>query len=132
MNKFLNILGFVWSLPITLIGIFLWFLSLGHREAKYLGDLKVVYVPRFPWWFPSRFYAQCMGSIILCRELSIDKTTLAHELEHSRQCDVFGIFMLLLYPIASLLGLMYKSPYKLNFFEIMARKKAEQIFFVER
>jgi len=120
----LEILGFIWALPVTLIGLVLVLISGGGEFCSYRPryPLRWEIHPRWPWWM---FMAGVgMGAFVFLKgDISSDQLRI-HELEHTRQCFILGPFVLVLYPLFSLVSLVcYGSIYKLNWLEIMARVK---------
>ena len=122
----LEILGFLWALPVTVLGVLLLLVSGGWTFFRHTKGLRIWIKPRSLWWMPKRFRAMCLGSLVIYRAPPFDNRTMLHEDEHRRQCWIFGPFILILYPILSLLALAYKKPYRANWFEIMARSRAGQ------
>ena len=123
----LEILGFIWSLPVTVLGLLLLVVSGGWKNVNRTKGLRFWFLPRAPWWWPKRFSAMCMGAIHFYRMWGgVSSTTRRHEDEHRRQCWIFGPLMIVFYPLACLWALAYGKPYRANFFEIMARWKAGQ------
>jgi len=71
-----------------------------------------------------------LGTIVLFRDLKdadLRSSLVQHEMEHVRQCKILGPFVLVLYPLASFLSwLLYNKLYRGNWYEIMARVKAQE------
>lgn len=128
----LEILGFIWALPVTVLGLLLLLVSGGWMGTNRLVGLRFWFIPRCPWWWPKRFGAMCLGGISFVRftdgyaTIPPEGRTAIHEDEHRRQCWIFGPFMIIFYPLACLWALAYGKPYRANFFEIMARHVAGQ------
>ena len=129
----LEILGFIWALPVTVLGVLLILASGGWVIVKRDFGLRFWFVPRHPWWWSRRYKAMCLGFVFLYRwpklirvEGKPRQQTIVHEYEHNRQCQIFGPLMIVFYPLACLWALAYGKPYRANFFEIMARWKAGQ------
>ena len=97
--KILKFLGFLWALPVTCLGLLV-LLACGTYKVKKWENGVLVFD---------------------------DNTLLVHEQAHVYQCYVLGPFMLVLYPLASLIGwVLYGKPYQNNYFELMARLTAGQ------
>lgn len=139
----LEILGFIWALPVTVLGFLLLLASGGWTATSRSVGLRFWFVPRCPWWWSKRFRAMCLGAVHFSRQgatfavtiesvdpyegiIKAGNQILKHEDEHRRQCWIFGPFMLIFYPLACLWALAYGKPYRANFFEIAARWKAGQ------
>lgn len=129
-------MGFVWSLPTTALGLCLLALGGFWKKAQFgyyrYKGIWILFQLRSTWCFPKGFVAVNLGAIMLYsnKDLGSKKNVdqiESHEFEHRRQCFILGPFMLVCYPVASLLaGVLYREPYTMNWFEIMARKKAGQ------
>ena len=123
----LEILGFIWALPVTVLGVVLVLVSGGPITITRHGGLRLWFMPRYPWWWPKKFNAMCMGFVFFYRHPGLAQgQTMGHENEHNRQCRIFGPFMLIFYPLACFWALAYGKPYRANFFEMCARWKAGQ------
>jgi len=131
----IEILGFIWALPVTLIGFLVVLLCGGwaHRinpQAGLTPTLVFALIPRKMWMFPSRLAGVTLGAFILVREVgsvAVGNPLIRHELEHVRQCFILGPFVLVLYPLASFLAwLLYRKLYRGNYFEMMARIETGQ------
>lgn len=123
----LEILGFLWALPVTVLGFLLLLASGGWLMVNRTEGLRFWFLPRSPWWWPKRFGAMNMGAVYFHRDWrGVSQTTRTHEDEHRRQCWILGPFTLILWPIFFLVAFMYGKPYRACWFEIMARWKAGQ------
>ncbi len=123
-------LRYFWALPASLVGIAFVFLALiGGGKAKvyhgvceaYGGWLGKLLAFRMP--FSGSVAAITFGHVVLgdC-ERSLDATR-AHEREHVRQYERWGILFFPAYLIAGLWAwLKGGNPYRDNVFEIAARK----------
>lgn len=136
-KKILEILAFLWALPVTLVGFMAVLLCGGWAwsfQFRWQGRLALVMGPRWMWMFPKWVAAVTLGSVILVRDRADmeagqqnPSVLLLHELEHVRQCCILGPFMLVLYPLASFLAwLLYRELYRGNYFEIKARIQTDQ------
>ena len=123
----LEILGFIWALPVTVLGLLLLLVSCGWMAVNRQPGLRFWFMLRFPWWWPERFNAMNMGAVYFFRDWRmVSMRTRAHENEHNRQCRIFGPFILILWPLFFLAAFAYGKPYRACWLEIMARWKAGQ------
>ena len=124
MTILINILGFIWALPITLIGL-LALLTAGWPVSVMFDGWAVVIDVKLPFYVPN-MKAVVYGNLVMCRpDVLFNGNLRKHELEHVRQCNIFGPFIIILYPMLSLLAwICYNKPYEMNWLEIMARIKA--------
>ena len=118
-----EVLRFIWTLPITLAGLVLMAAGEGPLWIRRVRGLVFYAVPR--WWPIGRHYdAISLGSIVLFRgskEVG-HKMLVRHEEEHIHQAAILGPIMILLYPLMSLVAMvLYHEPYRLNYFEMCAR-----------
>lgn len=116
----LRALGFLWSMPVTLIGL-AYAGFLGPQEGKIRNGCLWIRCSRLPYGFA----ATTQGHVISYVRLSPRIET--HELRHVAQCDLFGPLILLLYPLCSLVSRLRGTGwYWGNALEADARKAAGQ------
>ena len=103
--KILKFLGFLWALPVTCLGLLV-LLACGTYKVKKWENGVLVVEPVWMWIWPKQILAVALGSLILVRDVKRfdDNTLLVHEQAHVYQCYVLGPFMLVLYPLASLIA----------------------------
>lgn len=120
--KWQEALGFFWSIPNTMIGIFMLFLAGGPVVKERYGLLRFRFQPRSWWYFPNEYIGMSWGCINLFRKIPAPDRVLIHEDEHSRQALILGPFQLIFYPLFSFLAaLLYGKSYKANWLEMGAR-----------
>jgi hypothetical protein len=145
MFWFREILGFIWALPVTLIGMLLLII------CRYKGSPPVVrykglrwYIEPYSIWFLREgSKAMCLGSLVLCQTMLIRRQEIAlprglavhpdhqatvdHVDEHRRQCYILGLFIIPLYLILfALAWILYRKGHRANWLEICARWRAGQ------
>lgn len=119
-----TIWNYLWALPCSILGltIALIFVPFGICTRTQSGVLEVF--PRrepIPWRLP--FLAITFGHVVLGKNAGCLDTLRAHEMVHVRQYELWGVFFLLAYPMASLFALFRgKNPYWFNWFEVEARR----------
>ena len=134
-------LGWLWALPLTLMGftyvtffcLFGWYKSIGRHGDALVYEL----VPeRMPAWLTGawkHWSGHTVGNVVVLNgnpDTHRGRITLRHEQEHVRQGMALGIFLPVLYFIAytSLkAGCRHSHPYYDNPFEIDARRAAGQV-----
>jgi len=125
------VLSLFWALPLTLAGlaialpIFVWH---GHvqfihgRSFAFLvrGPLADILLGHHPF---GAMTAMALGHIVISENQGLSMRVLAHELEHVRQAERWGIIFPLAYLASSVwAALRGRDPYWHNHFEIAARK----------
>jgi hypothetical protein len=71
------------------------------------------------------FAAITFGHVVLARTERALRETLAHEREHVRQYERWGLAFFVVYPASSLYQLLRcRHPYWCNHFEVQARRRA--------
>lgn len=138
-----EILGALWALPVTLLGLFLLIISRGpFRFVRYKG-LRWYIEPYSIWFLRESSKAMNLGSIVLCQTMLIRRQEIAlprglavhpdhqatvdHVDEHRRQCYILGPLIIPLWLILSGLALLlYRKGCRANWLEICARWKARQ------
>jgi hypothetical protein len=133
-----RLLGHVWASPVT-VPCFLcyvlpcWLLG-WYDYYRNVDDACVWVVSHPPQWLARLWVpwnGQTMGTCVVLRETPEANpelaVTLIHELEHVRQGMRWGIMQPIAYALSSITAMMAgEDHYKLNVFEIAARKKAGQ------
>ena len=136
LQKLLHMLallvGIVWALPLTLVGLLLALPVLAYR-----GEVRLVRSARAPaLLFSGRaadymlerhpFGAMCamaIGHVVIAERSSLTRRILTHELAHVRQAACWGILFPFVYLGASAWALLRgQDAYWNNVFEIAARK----------
>lgn len=140
MKSFLYFLGFLWLLPISLLGFVLGLLLLALRQieqVKWRSDFTVVWdLADYGWFFREAFYDRgwvgfsfgCHIFVKDMQEARLDRT-LQHEARHCYQQYVLGIFFYPVYVLNSVWIWLFqrgKHSYYDNFFEVAARRAAGQ------
>lgn len=124
-RKALRLLGYFWSLPYALVGLAAaWiFVTIGWvQHAEWTeGALELVCRGRFAVWMTTRNWgAFTLGWTIFFWQPPY-ATIQKHEHRHVDQALALGVF----YPLAYLAQLALRG-YKLNWFEVDARRAAGQ------
>ncbi len=127
MSAILFTLGYLWTLPNTLLGVLLAFLGGCRPVAFRHGTLWFVAMKYSPWrwWAAQGFAAITFGGVVIMAT----ETVLAlpemvrHEMRHFWQFRILGPFYLPVYLGHSLWLLATAGdPYEMNFLEVDARK----------
>ena len=141
MEKFWKILGYIWTLPITLIGLVyvLAFSFVGwYRWTGVVGDALVWNInldklPPRPAKFWTKWSGHTFGQVVVLKytlDTEKGKVLLIHETEHVHQHMKLGVFMPLMFSIVYLsikFGCESADPFLDNSFEISARRRAGQV-----
>lgn len=123
----LFVLGYLWALPVTLVGgaaaLVGWTRPLGFRD----GALLCVAKPGglWAWFFAHGFIAATWGGVIVFVDVDAaqNEKVLRHELRHFFQARIFGPLMPLAYGLCWLWGrLQGRTDYYGNFLEEDARR----------
>lgn len=122
-----TLLRYAWASPCSLVGLLLAapILLLGGKAHLHAGVLEVA-LPgqKHP---PLDLGAITLGHVVLGGSEHTLCQLRAHEQEHVRQYERWGVVFFLAYPASSLIHLIRgKHPYWLNHFEIQARNLSEQ------
>lgn len=125
----LRLLSYLWPLPVTLLGLAVALLarSSGGAWQTMDGVLEVeggwpARVLRHGFPFSGPVAAITIGHVVAGVSAAALAATRGHERVHVRQFERWGILMLVLYPLASLLAWMQGGhPYRDNRFEREAR-----------
>ena len=124
MKLVLYVLGFIWALPLSIIGAVL-SLVYGPKAVRWQNGVLLVQV-RWLIGFKDTI-GQTFGIYIFLKPpINEDVTSLdriiAHERTHTFQGFRWGIFFIFAYPLASLIAWARgKHFYRDNYFEIKAR-----------
>ncbi|MGH2735629.1 MAG: hypothetical protein ACRDKZ_08615 [Actinomycetota bacterium] len=113
-----RVAAYLWAAPGSLVGVLL--APFFRRRAVTRGVLlcEGAAWPRKLGW---RYRAITFGHVVLSID-QLDRATLTHELVHVRQYERWGVLLLIVYPLASLLALLRGGHfYRDNPFEIEAR-----------
>lgn len=123
LHPVLYALGFLWSLPLTLVG-FLLALPYGPRAARWTGGVLLI---RVTWVIGfATTLGQTFGVVIFVKPDQPTERLLAHEREHTRQGFLWGPLFVLAYPVACLVAWLRGGHfYRDNWFEVAARRAAE-------
>lgn len=127
MRKVLWLAGYVWALPVTMLGLMLAMLSARLESVDEEGILHFVVQSGGPLgWYMRRFHiaAFTLGAVVTYsgadgpRQIRLVR----HERAHVLQTLVLGPLFLPLYVLASLWQLARgRHPYRDNWFEVRAR-----------
>lgn len=131
MRRVLYWLGFVWALPVTLIGLLNVLFSKFERWRWKDGCLEFLDADIAFKTGPGVLLARTLGVVILYskRRTTVEEfgKTATHEKRHVFQCLCLGPLMLLAYPIAMLIAVVRGQHYYYDcWFEVDARKHASQ------
>lgn len=114
-------LAWLWSLPVTLIGL-LWSLVCRPSSVRWFDGCLEFRVA----WLPMQATGETWGRLILfCTD---DPASIrAHEHMHVTQASILGPLFLVAYPIASLIAMLRgRNFYWDNWFEVQARARSGQ------
>jgi hypothetical protein len=123
----LQLARYLWAAPGTLLGavLALPLLISGGRIARHSGVLEVCAPTRLASQRGGAFAfdAITFGHVVLARDGACHNALRAHEREHVRQYEVWGIFFLIAYPLeCAFQWLRGRHPYRDNRFEVQARR----------
>lgn len=126
------LLGIVWALPLTMVGLLLalpvmiWRgqVDLVHSTRApallFSGPLADYLLERHPF---GAMCAMAIGHVVIAERSSLTRRILTHELAHVRQAACWGILFPVVYLAASAWALLRgEDAYWNNVFEISARK----------
>lgn len=139
MFKFWHLLGFIWVLPISVLGWIVFGLLRIFQQIEAVAaypDLCFVWDVKNGSWFAKKFFVKWYGcsignNILVIDEEDLQKSmrSLFHENRHVKQQYICGIFFLILYVLESLRIWLFSKDehaYLDNWFEIDARTYAGQ------
>jgi hypothetical protein len=139
MFKFYHILGFIWVLPISIIGwVFMAVLSiLGQVERlSFYPDLTFVWDLKNKGFFVNavmgKWFGFTIGNNIIVVDVGdseVNRRCFLHERRHTMQQYICGVFFYLIYVLESLRIYVFckdEHAYLDNGFEVDARKYAGQ------
>ncbi len=127
MRKVLWFAGYVWALPVTILGLMLALLFTRLESVDEEGILHFVVQPGGPLdWYMRRFHiaAFTIGAVVTYSSADGPRQIrlVRHERAHVMQTLVLGPLFLPLYLLASLWQLARGGhPYRDNWFEVRAR-----------
>ncbi|HZH17539.1 MAG TPA: hypothetical protein VE057_24510 [Archangium sp.] len=127
MRKVLWFAGYVWALPVTILGLMLAMLFARLESVDEEGILHFVVQPGGPLaWYMRRFNiaAFTIGAVVTYSSADGPRLIrlMRHERAHVMQTLVLGPLFLPLYTLASLWQLTRGGhPYRDNWFEVQAR-----------
>ena len=140
MRNFLCFLGFLWSLPTSIIGFLLGLLLLLLKQierVKWRSDFTIIWdLANNGWFWRDTFLSRgwvgfSLGCHIFVKDISITREcrTLRHETRHCYQQYALGVFFYPVYIIHSVWIWLFqndKHSYYDNFLERDARRAAGQ------
>ncbi len=130
MKRRRSLFTYLWVAPVTLLGLCLGLLAygIGATMKRRFGVIEIAGNTRTHWLnkISSRYDAITLGHVILGRKHGVLKAYRSHEHVHVRQYERWGIFLPVLYMLASSWALVRgKHFYWDNVFEIEARTLAK-------
>ena len=144
MKKLLNILGFLWCLPVSILA---WMVMIILYLFGQIEEFKITKALVFVWnieldsWLRShtmKWAGSTAGNnIIIAYNVNIVRymETMRHEIHHCKQHYRWGIFFFPVYILECLFIWLFmkdKHPYLDNHFERAARKAAGQLVNIPR
>ncbi len=146
MSRFLRILGFAWSLPVTLFGLLYvgvfsapkWYKLVGVRGDTLVWRLNEEKAPEWLKKAWAKWGGHTVGAVVVLKNNpdtdNNAKITLRHEQEHARQCMILGPFWPIVYGLIMLVMKVCcrnADPYFSHPLEVDARRAAGQLIDVE-
>ena len=136
-HNFLNILGYMWALPVTLLGLFYvsafylmgWYTWAGREDEALVWEVDHNKSPGWLQNYWKKWGGHAIGNVVVLNPLASNDITLKHELRHVHQVMRLGVFQPIVYGlniIAMKIGCPGTSSYHYNPFEVDARKYAGQ------
>lgn len=134
-----RMLGWLWALPITLLGLayvfvfslFGWYSVVGLVDDSLVWQVNENKCPEQLRKLWSGWLGHTVGNVVVLREsIETNPTTFVHEAQHVRQCMRMGIFQPIAYGLCLLFvywGCPSSNVYYDNPFEIDARRGAGQV-----
>ncbi|TDR33026.1 hypothetical protein [Hydromonas duriensis] len=134
----LKVVKFLWALPVTMVGLLVLLLAAPSRPR--VGWLRMgstgalcawggwldVWLQRHPL---GAMYAATLGHVVIARDMKKLCYCAAHEFEHVRQTERWGVFLPFLYVINGLWQVLHKRRfYRDNWFERAAYRYDWQRF----
>jgi hypothetical protein len=133
----LEVIGFIWSLPSTFLGLLLLLGNLvtdNVESVHHVKGLRLWFRVKSLWFIRKRFNACALGALAFVRAERFvpekpwsqwQQQLYDHEDEHRRQCWILGPLVIPLYILFTLVAwVLYKKYYRANYLEVMARWKA--------
>jgi hypothetical protein len=124
-----SILRYAWAAPCTAVGLVpaAVILLAGGGGRIHAGVLEIA-VSRTALTTPFFFGAITLGHVVIGRDERVLERVRAHEREHVRQYECWGLLFFLAYPASSLYQLLRgRNPYWFNHFEVQSRKAEKSI-----
>lgn len=132
MKRIVFILGYLWALPTTLVGLLLAFGGGCWPIAFRHGAIWFRVASRGPWllWAEQGFRAITFGGVVIVSDDGdLESSSLvAHELRHFWQARILGPLFLPVY-LAAWLSLVFRGrrdSYSANFLEVDARNHEQR------
>jgi hypothetical protein len=130
MKRQRSLIAYLWVSPVSLLGLGLGLLAYGFGATmkRRFGVIEIAGNTRTHWLnkISSRYEAITLGHVILGRKHGVLKAYRSHEHVHVRQYERWGIFLPVMYLLASIWALVRgKHFYWDNVFEIEARTLAK-------
>lgn len=125
-----RIAGYAWASPASMIGLALGMLSLvlGASWRVRAGVLEIAPAEQSSRKRRIPFDAVTLGHVVIGRSMRLLDELRAHELEHVRQFERWGVLLLLAYPLSSLAqAIRGRDPYRHNRFESQARERSSRL-----
>ena len=129
--RLIRLLRYIWVLPCTMLavipGVVTLLLGGSIRRVGHTIEVGIRHsqkqVPRWISKYP--FGAITLGHVIIGQSHELLAVLRPHEQVHVRQCEWFGPFFLIAYPLASLWALFRgRKPYEENAFELHAVRES--------
>lgn len=132
MALFKNIVTAIWSSAVTLLGLLHFWIYI-PRSVRFRDGCIEITVKTF---YIERIWARNMARLMLVREDIVGddlEYVRYHELQHKVQCDRLGPFMIVLYPLFSLVAwIIGADPYYDNLFEAIAYRRTRNWWLIKR
>lgn len=128
-RRLLQIARYLWAAPCTAVGLVLAILILlmGGTAKIHSGVIEVA-ASGSERRARDFFGAIILGHVVLGRSERVLARLRAHELQHVRQYERWGLAFFLAYPASSLYQLLRgRNPYWFNHFEVQSRKRCARI-----
>jgi hypothetical protein len=127
-GRFSRLLGIVWALPMTLIGLaFAYLVGAAHGHVEWTEEAILARGPLADWLLSRHplgaMQAMAIGHVVIARDEPLPTYVWRHEMEHVRQGARWGILFPIVYCLASLIAVLRgKHIYVDNAFEVAARR----------
>jgi hypothetical protein len=129
-NPILTLMGMLWALPLTILGLLLAFpVWIARGKAYAVKESTPALLVRGPFgdWLLAHhpfgpMTAMAIGHVVLAERKGLSRTTLVHELAHVKQAARWGILFPFAYIASSMWALLRgQDAYWNNAFEVAAR-----------